>query len=139
MNLLVVEDDVVLGKSLTRGFEEKGHDCTWVKDGHKGLEQALSQRFDAVVLDVMLPGMSGMDILSELRLQGIRTPVIVLTALGAVEERVDGLKTGADDYVVKPFAFAELLARLEAVCRRAQDRPPAVMSAGDLSLDLTNR
>jgi two-component system OmpR family response regulator/two-component system copper resistance phosphate regulon response regulator CusR len=139
MNVLVVEDDPVIGKSLNKGLSEAGHNCVWVKDGKHGLEQALSQRFEAIVLDLLLPGVSGLEVLRKVRAGGVRTPVLLLTALGAVEERVAGLKTGADDYIVKPFAFPELMARLEAVCRRTVDRPPVVMEAGDIRLDLTTR
>lgn len=139
MNVLVVEDDPVIGKSLNKGLSEAGHDCVWVKDGKHGLEQALSQRFEAIVLDLLLPGVSGLEVLRKVRAGGVRTPVLLLTALGAVEERVTGLKAGADDYIVKPFAFPELMARLEAVCRRTVDRPPVVMEAGDIHLDLTTR
>jgi two-component system OmpR family response regulator len=139
MNVLVVEDDAVVGKSLQKGLVEAKHDCTWVKDGVRGLQEAQSQRYDAVVLDLMLPGKSGLDVLGELRGQGLRVPVVVLTALGSVENRVDGLNCGADDYLVKPFAFAELLARLEAVRRRSSDRPAAVLKVGDLTLDLSTR
>jgi two-component system OmpR family response regulator/two-component system copper resistance phosphate regulon response regulator CusR len=139
MNLLVVEDDPVMGKSLSKGLMEAGHKCTWVKDGKHGLQQALSHRFDAIILDLLLPGISGLEVLRQIRAAGVRTPVLMLTALGAVEERVAGLMAGADDYVVKPFAFPELMARLEAVCRRTADRPPAVMSSGELRLDLTTR
>jgi two-component system OmpR family response regulator/two-component system copper resistance phosphate regulon response regulator CusR len=139
MNLLLVEDDPVMGKSLSKGCAEAGHECVWVKDGRRGLDEALSQRFDAIVLDLLLPGLPGLTVLRQLRDAGVRTPVILLTALGAVEERVTGLNAGADDYLVKPFAFPELLARLEAVCRRTLDRPAAVMTAAGLSLDLTTR
>jgi two-component system OmpR family response regulator/two-component system copper resistance phosphate regulon response regulator CusR len=139
MHLLVVEDDPGLGKSLAGGFAEAGHDCDWVKDGETGLERAVSQRFDAIVLDLLLPGLPGLEVLARLRDQGVRTPVILLTALGAVDQRVVGLKAGADDYVVKPFAFDELLARLEAVCRRTVDRPAPQLNSGDLTLDLTTR
>jgi len=139
MQLLLVEDDPVVGKSLCQGFGETRHECLWVKDGERGLEEALSQRFDAIVLDLLLPGLPGLSVLRQLRAAGVRTPVVVLTALGAVEERVAGLNAGADDYLVKPFAFPELLARLEAVCRRTLDRPAAVMNAGELTLDLTTR
>jgi two-component system OmpR family response regulator/two-component system copper resistance phosphate regulon response regulator CusR len=139
MELLIIEDDPLIGKSLAKGLEEARHHCTWVKDGHRGRELVLSQQFDAVILDLMLPGESGLDVLRDLRGQGLRTPVIVLTALGSVEERVAGLKSGADDYVVKPFALVELLARLEAVCRRTADKPAPLLHAGDLSLDLTTR
>ena len=139
MNLLVVEDDLAIGRSLHKGFTQAGHGCTWVKDGRRGLEEALSQRFDAIVLDLLLPELPGLDVLRRLRAAGVRTPVLLLTALGSVEERVEGLNAGADDYLVKPFAFAELAARLAAVCRRVADRPPAVTAAGDLTLDLTTR
>jgi two-component system OmpR family response regulator/two-component system copper resistance phosphate regulon response regulator CusR len=91
------------------------------------------------VLDLMLPGRSGLEVLTDLRASGIRTPVIVLTALGAVDDRVAGLNAGADDYVVKPFALVELMARIEAVCRRTLSRPAAVMQAGQLTLDLAVR
>jgi two-component system OmpR family response regulator/two-component system copper resistance phosphate regulon response regulator CusR len=139
MNLLVVEDDPVMGKSLSKGFAEAGHECVWVKEGRRGLDEALSQRFDAIILDLLLPGLPGLAVLRQLRAAGVRTPVILLTALGAVEERVAGLNSGADDYLVKPFAFPELLARLVAVCRRSLDRPAVVVTAGDLALDLSTR
>lgn len=139
MDLLVVEDDVVIGKSLQKGFTEAGHECVWVKDAQRGLSLVAGQQFDVILLDVMLPGQSGIDALKKIRADGYRVPVILLTALGSVEERVAGLNAGADDYIVKPFAFAELMARIDAVCRRVVNRPPAVMQAGDLSLDLTTR
>ncbi|HVX12638.1 MAG TPA: response regulator transcription factor [Pirellulales bacterium] len=139
MELLVIEDDPVIGKALRQGFTEAGHSCSWAKQGDKGLGLATSQRFDAIVLDLMLPEMPGLDVLREIRRQGIRTPVILLTALGSVEERVAGLNAGADDYVVKPFALAEVMARIEAVCRRSLDRPAAVLQVGSLTLDLTTR
>lgn len=139
MNVLVVEDDSVIGKSLCKGLSEAGHHCVWVKNGQQGLDQILSQRFDVIVLDLLLPGMPGLDVLRQIRASGVRTPVLLLTALGSVEDRVTGLKSGADDYLVKPFALSELMARLEAVCRRSVDRPPVVMNAGDLRLDLTTR
>ena len=107
--------------------------CVWIKNGTQGLEQALSQRFEAIILDLLLPGLGGLEVLRRLRKAGVRTPVLLLTALGAVEERVAGLKAGADDYIVKPFAFPELMARLEAVCRRTVDRPSAVMTVGDFA------
>ena len=139
MELLVIEDDPLIGKTLRKGFSEAGHNCTWVKDGQRGLELALGQQFDAVILDLMLSGQPGLELLKELRSAGIHTPVIVLTALGAIEDRVAGLNAGADDYIVKPFAFVELMARLEAVCRRTAARPAAVMQAGQLTLDLAVR
>jgi two-component system OmpR family response regulator len=139
MNLLVVEDDPVLGKALQRGLNEAGHQCEWVRNGRKGLEEARTQRFDAIVLDLMLPDLPGIEIMTSLRGEGIRTPVLMLTAMGSVEDRVAGLKSGADDYLVKPFAFPELIARLEAISRRIADRPSSTMNAGPLTLDLTNR
>ena len=139
MELLVIEDDPLIGKTLRQGLSELGHGCMWAKDGKRGLELASSQQFDAIILDLMLPALPGLVLLRELRGQGILTPVIALTALGSVEERVDGLKAGADDYIVKPFALVELMARLEAVCRRTTSRPPAVMNAGPLTLDLSTR
>src|SRR5262245_804876 len=139
MDILVVEDDPVIGRALQKGFCETGHGCVWVRTGPVGLEEARTQRFDAVVLDLLLPEQPGLAVLHELREEGIRTPVIVLTALGTVEERVAGLRAGADDYLVKPFAMVELLARLEAVCRRTVSRPAAVLEVGDLCLDLTIR
>ncbi len=139
MQILAIEDDRVIGKVLEQGLREAGHSCCWVREGHLGLAQAASQRFDAILLDLMLPGAGGLDVLEAMRRQGIRTPVIVLTALGSVEQRVAGLKAGADDYVVKPFAVVELLARLEAVCRRSIDRPAPALEAGDVRLDLATR
>jgi len=98
MDILVVEDDPVIGKSLDQGLREAGHGCVWVKDGRRGLEQAQTQKFDAVVLDLLLPGEPGLEVLGKLRTQGIKTPVIALTALSALQDRVSGLKAGADDY-----------------------------------------
>lgn len=139
MEILVVEDDAAIGKPLVRGLTEAGHECVWVKDGLLGLEMGRSQQFDAIVLDLMLPGEHGLVVLGKLRAEGIRAPVVVLTALGTVEERVAGLNAGADDYLVKPFSLSELLARLQAICRRATDRPAALLHVGDLTLDLTTR
>ena len=139
MNILVIEDDRTIGKSLVQGFQESGHDCQWATGGRSGLERASTQQADAIVLDLMLPEMSGLELLRTLRELGIKTPVIILTAKGAVNEKVEGLELGADDYLVKPFAFAELRARVEAVCRRTSSRPSAILVVGDLTLDLTIR
>jgi two-component system OmpR family response regulator/two-component system copper resistance phosphate regulon response regulator CusR len=139
MNVLIVEDEMQLGKSLEQGLRESGSDCVWVRNGVEGLAQAQSRQFDVVLLDVMLPDLSGWDILARLRAAGDRTAVILLTALGSIEDRVKGLDAGADDYLVKPFAFAELQARMSAVCRRALHRPSTETVVGPLRLDLTNR
>ena len=105
----------------------------------EGWELARSQQFDAIILDLMLPGKRGLDIVRDLRAEGIRTPVVLLTALGSIEERVAGLSAGADDYLVKPFAFPELMARIEAVCRRSGMRPSPTAQVGELCLDLATR
>jgi two-component system OmpR family response regulator len=139
MQLLVVEDDPVVGRALRQGFSEANHECQWVRDGERGLELAKSQQFDAIVLDLLLPRRGGLDVLKEFRGAGILTPVLLLTALGTVEERVAGLTAGADDYIVKPFAFPELMARLQAVCRRSVLRPSPLLEVADLSLNLASR
>ncbi len=139
MRVLLIEDDSLIGKAVSRGLSDFGHSCTWTKNGQSGMEEFLTQRHDCVILDLMLPEVAGLDILRQVRARGIRTPVVILTALGAVEERVAGLRDGADDYLVKPFAFHELLARLEAVRRRASNRPAPSLTAGKIHLDLTNR
>ncbi|MFO0967958.1 MAG: response regulator transcription factor [Gemmataceae bacterium] len=139
MEILLIEDDAAIGKAVHQGLGEAGHVSRWVTDGKVGLEQAMSQRFDAIVLDLLLPGLSGLDLLEKLRQSGVKTPVIILTALGSVDDRVLGLKKGADDYLIKPFAMAELLARVEALQRRSGQRPSPVIQAGDLRLDLSTR
>lgn len=138
MNILVIEDDRTIGKSLVQGFQEAGHECWWAINGKTGLEKAVSQQADVIVLDLMLPEFPGLELLNSLRSQGINTPVIILTAKGAVQEKVDGLEAGADDYLVKPFAFAELKARVDSVARRSSHRPPPELESGDLRLDLSN-
>lgn len=139
MQLLVVEDDPVIGRALRQGFSEAHLGCEWVRDGESGLELAKTQQFDAIVLDLLLPQRGGLDVLKELRGAGILTPVLLLTALGTIEERVAGLTAGADDYLVKPFAFSELMARLRAVCRRSATRPTPHLEVADLCLNLASR
>ena len=132
MNILVIEDDPVIRRSVERGLSEIGHEVCAVGDGARGLQQALAHTPDLLILDLLLPETSGMEILRTLREKGVGCSVIVLTALGAVDERVAGLEAGADDYLVKPFAFAELLARVEAVSRRSMSRPASVLSVGEI-------
>ncbi|HEX6985453.1 MAG TPA: response regulator transcription factor, partial [Planctomycetaceae bacterium] len=139
MTILIVEDDPVLGKALQRGLSESGHDCTWARSGGNALELAVSQKFDAIVLDRMLPEADGLEVLRSIRRRGIRTPVLVLTALGGLDDRVGGLNAGADDYLVKPFDFPELVARLNAICRRSIHLKSTVLTAGPLTLDLSTR
>lgn len=139
MEILVIEDDPVVGKALVKGFTEAGHHCEWVQDGDAGSAAALRQQADAIVLDLMLPKRSGQELLHEIREQGVLCPVVLLTAMSGVNDRVTGLNAGADDYIVKPFEFAELLARINAVVRRTQTRPTPLLKVGDLTLDLTTR
>jgi DNA-binding response OmpR family regulator len=140
MRFLIVEDDRQLATSLRRGLQEEGFGVDVVEGGEEALDAARTTTFDAVVLDVMLPGpLDGFDVCTELRNRRIRTPVIMLTALDSVEERVRGLDAGADDYLVKPFAFSELLARLRALTRRHLDARSSVLTAGALRLDTAAR
>jgi two-component system OmpR family response regulator/two-component system copper resistance phosphate regulon response regulator CusR len=139
MNVLLIEDDVALGRSLVRGLEESGVRCQWSRSGAEGLRSAQEHQSDVIVLDIMLPDIGGLEVLRSLRRSGARTPVLVLSALGTIEQRVSGLQGGADDYLVKPFAFAELLARLQALSRRAIEAPSERRDVGPLSLDLALR
>ena len=139
MRVLVIEDDLAIGKALLKGFTEAGYQCDWMQDGEAGVVAARSQQADAIVLDQMLPKLSGLELLREIRATGVMTPVILLTAMGSVQDRIVGLNTGADDYIPKPFEFAELLARLNAVVRRTSVRPIPVLTVNDLTLDLTTR
>jgi two-component system OmpR family response regulator/two-component system copper resistance phosphate regulon response regulator CusR len=139
MDVLIVEDDEMLGKAIRRGLEESGHRCNWVRNGRRGFESAVAQKCAAIVLDLMLPDLPGLEILRRLRRDGIQTPVLILTALGSVDERVTGLESGADDYLVKPFAFPELLARLSVITRRSLQTSSQQLIAGPLSLDLSTR
>lgn len=138
MELLVIEDDPLIRKAVARGLQAAGHGCVVADKGDAGLALARNQFFDAIVLDMMLPGLDGAQVLRELRATGARTPVIVLTALGSIEDKVRGLSIGADDYLVKPFEFAELMARIEAVCRRSP-RPTSTVTVGELTVDLVTR
>lgn len=135
MRILVVEDDPKLLESIRKGLKEAGFGADGASDGREGLQRGLEDDYDAVVLDVMLPGLSGLDVLRELRKRRRATPVLVLSARSAVEDRVHGLDLGADDYLAKPFSFQELLARLRAITRRPAVEPQTVLSAGDLTVD----
>src|SRR5687768_11154731 len=123
--ILVVEDDPAMSVALRDGFEFEKHDVTMAGDGEEGLRLAMRGDFDVLILDVMLPKKSGLDICSEIRKNGLTTPVIMLTARGQEIDKIVGLKLGADDYVTKPFSFMELLARVDAVMRRARREIPA--------------
>ena len=139
MRVLVAEDEVKLSSLLKRGLAEEGHAADVALTGDDALWMAAAVEYDAVVLDVMLPGRDGFAVCRALRQHGVWTPVLMLTARDAVEDRIAGLDAGADDYLVKPFAFAELLARLRALARRGAVERPAVLEAGDLRLDPASR
>ena len=139
MYLLVVEDENKLGDYLRKGLSESGFNVDLARDGATGLGMARSGNYDVVVLDVMLPGMGGFDIVRALRQAGVQVPVLMLTARDAVEDRVKGLESGADDYLAKPFAFSELLARVRALLRRSPLQDMTRHALADLQLDLTTR
>lgn len=139
MHVAIVEDDPLLARSISQAVEERGHHCTWVSDGAQAARDMTLASADLVVLDLMLPKVGGMELLRAARAAGIRTPVIVLTALGTVPERLAGFAAGADDYVVKPFALDELLARIEALRRRSSDRPAAEIAVGPIVLHVGRR
>ncbi|MBN1201248.1 MAG: response regulator transcription factor [Anaerolineae bacterium] len=139
MRILVVEDEPGIANFVRQGLQEAGYavDVTW--DGQEGLAYALATEYDVLVLDIMLPRMNGLDLLRELREQGNKTPTLMLTARDTVEDRVIGLDAGADDYLVKPFAFPELLARVRALLRRPPLQTGTVLVAGDLEMDTSTR
>jgi DNA-binding response OmpR family regulator len=134
--VLIVEDQKKLLQSLTRGLEEEGYDAIGATTGEEGYYLATTGSPDVVILDLMLPGRSGLEILSDLRANGYTKPILILTARDAVEDRVSGLDCGADDYLIKPFAFAELLARLRALFRRDVTGRELILRADDLEIDL---
>jgi len=138
MRILVIEDERKLADYLQKGLAEQNFVVDVARDGVEGCHAALELDYDVVVLDVMLPGLDGFEVLARLR-RGKSTPVLMLTARDRVEDRVRGLEGGADDYLVKPFAFSELLARVHALLRRGRGQEPAVLALDDLELDLVRR
>jgi two-component system OmpR family response regulator len=139
MRVLVVEDELRMASLIHRGLTAEGLAADVAAKGEDALWMAETHDYDAIVLDVMLPGVSGFETCRRLREAGVWAPVLMLTARDAVEDRVAGLDNGADDYLVKPFAFAELLARLRALARRGEPERPSVLSVGDLRLDPATR
>lgn len=139
MEILVIEDDEKLAQSLEQGLEAEGYAVALSRTGEDGFYLASSNRFDLALLDVMLPGRSGLEILSTMRQKGLQIPVLVLTAKDTVDDRVRGLNAGADDYLVKPFAFAELLARIRALARRGKPEQAAPLKCADLEMDVHTR
>lgn len=137
--VLVVEDQKTLLQSLVRGLEGEGYEVLGAASGEEAAQVGISERVDAVILDLMLPGKGGLEVLRELRAAGFTSPILILTARDSVEDRVIGLDGGADDYLAKPFAFAELLARLRALMRRGPINREAVLRAADLEMDLIAR
>jgi DNA-binding response OmpR family regulator len=139
VRILVVEDDRKLVELLRQGLKEKGFAVDTAADGDEGLDLALGTEYDAIVLDLMLPKRSGLDLLKELRARHRLAPVLILSARSAVEDRIRGLDLGADDYLAKPFSIQELLARLRAITRRPAVEPRTVLTAADLELDTARR
>ena len=140
MRVLIAEDDADTAGFVERGLHELGHLVTRAATGEDALHLGASEPFDVIVLDRLLPRLDGVEVLRRWRAAGIRTPVLLLTALGGIADRVEGLKAGADDYLVKPFAFAELAARLDALMRRPPiSDTPTRFAVGDVSLDLLTR
>jgi DNA-binding response OmpR family regulator len=135
MRILVVEDDVRLSEVLIRGLREEGYAVDSARDGRSALEQLSINTYDAVVLDVMIPAPDGFEVARQMRAAKLSTPVLMLTARDAVEDRIAGLDSGADDYLVKPFAYSELLARIRALLRRAPITAAPTLQAGDLRID----
>ena len=139
MRVLVVEDELRMASLIRRGLVAEGIAADLAPNGEAALVSASASTYDAIVLDVMLPGIDGFETCQRLRRDGVWSPVLMLTARDAVEDRVAGLDNGADDYLTKPFAFAELLARLRALVRRGEPERPAVLEVGDLRLDPATR
>jgi two-component system, OmpR family, copper resistance phosphate regulon response regulator CusR len=136
MRILVVEDEKKTAAFLAKGLREAGYAVDVARDGETGLEQARASRFDLLIIDIMLPHKDGREVVAELRRDRVRTPILFLTARDSVRDRVKGLELGADDYLVKPFAFSELLARVRSVLRRAPQRPTDQLRIGDLEMDM---
>jgi DNA-binding response OmpR family regulator len=140
MRILLVEDDRTIGDFVEKGLREAGFAVDRAQDGTAGRDLALAESFDAAIVDVMLPGIDGLTLIDMIRARGVRTPVLILSARRSVDDRVRGLQAGGDDYLTKPFAFEELLARVQALIRRsAGTAEPARLTVADLSLDLLTR
>ncbi len=139
MRILLVEDEPGIARFVRQGLEEAGYAVDLASHGREGLDYALAADYDVLVLDIMLPALSGLDLLRELRRRGDKTPALMLTARDRVDDRVEGLDAGADDYLVKPFAFPELVARVRALLRRPPLQAGTVLQVGDLEMDTARR
>jgi len=135
MNILLVEDEHKIANAIKQGFRQEKYVAEICYDGEEGLAAATAGEYDVIILDRMLPGMDGLEICKAIRAKGIQTPILMLTAKGQIRDKVSGLNSGADDYLVKPFAFEELLARVRALLRRPQDNVGNILRVEDLSLD----
>ena len=137
MRLLLVEDDKKIASFLEKGLRESGYNVDSCYDGVEGLSLALTQEFDVAIMDIMLPLLDGLAVIEKMREKGVQTPVLILSARQSVDDRIQGLQRGGDDYMVKPFSFSELLARVQALIRRDQKHSkPTVLSVGSLRMDL---
>ena len=140
MRILLVEDDQKIASFIIKGLKAEGFAVDHAADGEDGLHLALTEPYDAAIIDIMLPGVDGLKLIENLRREKLNTPVIILSAKGEVDDRVKGLQTGADDYLTKPFAFSELLARLQALIRRSSDvSEPTKLAVADISMNLISR
>ncbi len=140
MRVMLIEDDETMAGFVGKGLKEEGFVIAHAADGETGLHLALTESFDAAIVDIMLPGLDGLAIIDEVRRQRVRLPVLILSAKRSVDERVRGLRAGGDDYLTKPFAFSELVARLQALIRRSQDAPESSqLEVGPLRIDLVRR
>ena len=140
MRILIVEDDLEAAEVMDRGLTEAGHECVRAPDGEDGLAAARGGEFDVMIVDRMMPRMDGITMIQTIRREGDQTPVLFLSALGEITDRVDGLKAGGDDYLVKPYAFAELIARVEALSRRRETGSvQTLLRVGELEMDLIGR
>jgi two-component system OmpR family response regulator len=140
MRILLVEDDAKIASFIVKGLKAAGYAVDHARDGEEGLHLALSEPYDTAIIDIMLPKLDGLALIERMRSAKLRTPVIILSAKGSIDDRVKGLQTGGDDYITKPFAFSELLARVQALMRRAGGlAEPTGLTAGDLSMNLLTR
>src|SRR5665213_3989188 len=137
MAILLIEDEVTLAQYVAEGLQKNGHDVEYIGRGDSGYELARRFPFDLLIVDRMLPGLDGLELVSSLRRTGVKTPVLFLSNLGGLDDRVEGLNAGADDYLGKPFAFTELLARVNALLRRptSSQSEPVILKVGDIELD----
>ena len=140
MRILLIEDDQKIASFVVKGLKAAGYAVDRASDGEEGLHLALTEPYDAAIVDIMLPGLDGLTVIERMRKERVNTPVIILSAKGSVDDRVKGLQRGGDDYLTKPFAFSELLARVQALVRRAsRASEPTRLTVGDLSIDLLTR